>query len=354
MTARVWPVDAVTGAPSYTGRALRQTQVAPLVAGATTARPLGSLSGVRPGTASNIVTATGTTWTVTPFAGIIDGEALAIAGPYQYAFDANVTGSVTAAAGSARVDRLDVQVSDPAESDGSSVPSIAIVKNDGAPGSGVPVAAPARSHALAYINVPASGGGSPTITWVAPYVSAPGGLLYCNTFSQLPATANLADKCQAYDTGFVYRWNGSAWKPWESDWNSYTATLVNFTIGTGGAALNSTDYRWDLGRLRIRFRLYQGTSGQSVGAGITVTIPSGVTLRTPSTANLFIDGGATLFDVGVAVYKGWVRYNSTDTDKFAILSNAATVNGSQTITSTVPWTWGAGDGIEGELIADVV
>ncbi len=103
------------------------------------------------------------------------------------------------------------------------------------------------------------------------------------------------------DTAVVYRYNGSAWKAWESDWTSYVATLVNFTIGTGGSALNSTDYKWDLGRLRIRYRLYLGTSGQSVGTGVTVTTP--VTLRAPSTANHNVLADGTLFDTGVATYK---------------------------------------------------
>lgn len=218
MTARVWPVDAVTGAPSYAGRALRQLSVSPGVAQATGSRPLGGLSGVRPGTPITIATATSTVWTVTPFLGMIDGEASAIAGVYSYAFDANKTGSVTAAAGSARVDRLDVQVSDPAESDGSSVPGVDIIRTDGTPGSGVPAAAPARSHPLALINVPASGGGSPTVTWNATYYCAPGGFVPFNTLTGLNAwtTASLNQHASVVNDSTTqqngdYTWSGAAW-----------------------------------------------------------------------------------------------------------------------------------------------
>lgn len=218
MAARVWPVDAVGGSPSYTGRSLRQTGVSPFVALGSTSRPLGGASGVRPGTPTNTVTTTSTTWTVTPFLGVIDGEAAAIAGTYAYSFDSNQTGSVTAAAGSARVDRLDVQISDPAESDGSSTPGIAVVYTAGTPGSGVAAAAPARSHPLVLINVPASGGGSPTVTWAASYYAAPGGIMPVPTLALLNAwtTAGAGQYAEVFADSTtanngLYRFNGTSW-----------------------------------------------------------------------------------------------------------------------------------------------
>jgi hypothetical protein len=166
------------------------------------------------GTPSTIVTATSTTWTVTPFGGLIDGEALAIAGPYGYAFDTNQTGGVTAAGASARVDRLDVQVSDPAESDGSSAPGMTVVYTAGTPGL---VAAPARSHPLAQINVPATGGGSPTVTWTATYSAAAGGVATFATFAALYSWATAADGQLAYalDTGNLWEYIATAPTP---DW----------------------------------------------------------------------------------------------------------------------------------------
>jgi hypothetical protein len=217
MAARVWPVDAVSGSPSYTGRALRQTGVSPFVGQATGSRPLGGLSGVRPGTPTSIATASSTTWTVTPFLGVIDGEAAAIAGVYAYSFDSNQTGSVTAAAGSARVDRLDVQISDPAESDGTSTPGVAIVYTAGTPGGGAP-SAPARSHPLVLINVPATGGGSPTVSWIASYYAGPGGFVPFNTLTGLQAwtTPPPAQHATVINDGTTsnngdWVWQGSAW-----------------------------------------------------------------------------------------------------------------------------------------------
>jgi hypothetical protein len=164
------------------------------------------------------VTATSTTWTVTPFGGIIDAEAAAAAGPYAYAFQSNQTGSITAAAGSDRYDRLDVQISDPAESDGTSNPLVTIIYTAGTPGAGVIGAAPARSHLLTTILVPASGGGSPTVIFNPQYSAAAGGAMPFNNTTELNAVTNAGvgqlattqtDSVNLYPT--LWMWSGSAW-----------------------------------------------------------------------------------------------------------------------------------------------
>lgn len=192
MTGTVWPVNAVAGAPSYSGKMIRQA-MSSLVGGASATRPLGGQSGVRPGTPQTIVTATSTVWTVTPFSGVIDAEASAVAGPYQFAFDANVTGSVTAAdATYSRWDTLAVQVSDPVE-DGSGTPSIAIVYTAGtAAASPAEPTLPARSFLLARIVVPKSGTGSPSVVWRAPVCAAAGGVYLEPSTEQTTALDALA------------------------------------------------------------------------------------------------------------------------------------------------------------------
>ena len=185
MTNTVWPVNAVTGAPSYSGKMLRQTMAA-AYAGATAARPLGAMSGVRPGTPTTTVTATSVLWTVNPHAGILDLQTSAAAGPYAYAIDTAVTGAVTAAnATNPRKDIVYVKLDDPAEADGSTVPAVTplYLAGTAAP---VPVApaTPARSMILAIINVPVSGGGSPTVTWSAPYMAAAGGFITARTLAE--------------------------------------------------------------------------------------------------------------------------------------------------------------------------
>jgi hypothetical protein len=210
-----WPLDAVSGSPLNTGRRLRQTQVAPLLSGATAARPLGARSGVRPGTSVATVTATATTWSCGPHAGVLDVQAAAEAGPYGYAVDAAVTGSVTAAnASNPRTDIIYVQLSDPAEGDGTTTPGITVAYLAGtAAASPVTPSAPARSMILARINVPRSGSGNPTVTWVAPYVVAAGGLLpVADQVERDALTKTEPLLVYRLDKRWTEVWNGSGWE----------------------------------------------------------------------------------------------------------------------------------------------
>lgn len=215
MAITVWPVNAVTGAPAYSGRMLRQTTGVALI-GAKSTRPLGAMSGVRPGTPTDTVAATSTTWTVKPHAGVIDGEAAAEAGAYWYAVDANVTGSVTAAnATNPRKDIIWVRIDDPAESDGSSVPAAVVGYTAGtAAASPTPPATPARAMRLAIINVPASGGGSPTVTWDAPYAVGAGGIIPVRTTAErdtLAALGNTDARVWVDVAGALYSGDGTTW-----------------------------------------------------------------------------------------------------------------------------------------------
>lgn len=246
MAITVWPVNAVTGAPAYSGRMLRQAQSVAL-GGATSTRPLGARSGVRPGTSANIVTATSTTWTLKPHAGVLDMEPAVEAGPYCYAIDADVTGAVNAAhATLARVDLISVRLDDPAEGDGSSVPAVAVVYTAGTAGSGVP-ATPARCMTLAQINVPAAGGGSPTVTPVWPRLAAPGGIVPVRNVAERSAAATALGASIA-DPVRVWRGDAAALRQEEvtvdgSTW-SYAAVTRGLqtwshTLSTGSVGAGS-------------------------------------------------------------------------------------------------------------------
>lgn len=236
MGANLWPVDVVSGAPTYNGRALRSAAVGPLTGMGSTLTPLGARSGIRPGTPLSVVTVTTTTWSVSPFAGLIAAEASAVSGVYGYSFDTTQTGSIAAAGSAARVDRLDVQVSDPAEGDGSTTPSIQVVYTEGAATGGATPAAPARSHRLCLISVPASGAGSPSVTWAPDWSTAAGAPWIFNTHAELTAVTNvpvgqyanvLADPVAAYNT--MWSWSGVAWTL-----PDMTAALTN--VGTNWVA----------------------------------------------------------------------------------------------------------------------
>lgn len=210
MTITVWPVDAIAGVPSYTGRMLREAQSV-FMAGATPTRPLGARSGVRPGTSTSVVGATSLMWWMDTHAGILDVEAAAEAGPYAYALNASESGAVTAAdATRPRIDIVWVRLDDPAESDGSSVPTVVAGYTAGAP-LAIPVApaTPARCMVLATLQVPMSGGGSPTVIWAAPYCVAAGGVLPVPAGVR-PANPYVGQYIDDATLGLL-RWNGTSW-----------------------------------------------------------------------------------------------------------------------------------------------
>jgi hypothetical protein len=219
MAVNIWPADAVSSAPNYTGRMLRQTTNAPFMA--TPARPLGALSGIMPATPSGFITSTSSTWTVGVHRGVLDMEASAVAGAYVYSIDAAVTGSVTAADPSnPRVDSLCIQLSDPAEGDGTTNPGAAIVYTAGIPGAtggargaaGGPPNVPARSLELAQITVPKVGAGSPVVSMVAPYATTAGGILpVANQAARDALSAFNGLSVWRMDIQRVETYNGTAW-----------------------------------------------------------------------------------------------------------------------------------------------
>lgn len=313
MTARVWPTAAVTGSPTYDGRALRQTTVAPYVSGATTARPLGARNGVRPGTPTTTVTATTTTWSVAAHAGLIDAEAANEAGPYTYSFDAVVSGAMTAAnATNPRIDVVYVRIDDPAESDGTSTPLAAIGYQAGtaAPSPVAPTVwtGSARSMVLAQINVPVSGGGSPSVVWVAPTLIAPGGITPA-TSAAFGSGTYVGQYIDDAALGLL-RWSGSAWVVVSRTDNTgwVAPTLLNGWANFG-SGFRPTAYRRINGEVEIRGTVKSGTgvifnlpAGFRPGADeacITLSNVGGADLRVASPVTT---SGLSAGDVSVAAY----------------------------------------------------
>ncbi|NNC10703.1 hypothetical protein HII28_02220 [Planctomonas sp. JC2975] len=260
---------STAGDPSYTARQLRQMMVSPFVAIGSAARPLGAKSGIRVGTPGSIAAVVGTgpyTYAVQPFVGVIDAESNAGAAPYTYAFAAAETGNINPAGGVLRVDSLDVVLSDKDEGDSSGARTVQLVYTAGAATGSLPPSAPARSHRVAYINVPTAG--APTISWVPEWSGDPGEWTF-NTYAEVQAyvtkiTATnvppqqqatvLADPTPAYN-GF-YSWSGSAFVPapgavrFKASILAATALtgLVNIPYSTivedTHSAWNSTNKNW--------------------------------------------------------------------------------------------------------------
>jgi len=200
---------------AITAQQERQGQAATHGGGA--GRPLGGRSGFRVDTASTVLSASSTTWTLTPCSVMIDPGATTHQGLYGWSTDANVTGAVTAAdATYARLDIVYIQVNDSSAGDGSGATTAPVLYTAGTP-SASPVAPtlPARSFLLGTISVPVSGGGSPTVILnPARYVAAGAPLPIASQTAQDALTQYPASEIVRTDDKYKkYISDGTKWMP---------------------------------------------------------------------------------------------------------------------------------------------
>lgn len=281
MTIAVHPVDAVSGSPTLTGRKFRHILSAALPA--IDGYPYGTIGGVRWGTPSSTVTASSSTWGVATHVGVVDPHYGAQAGPYLYEVTVAESGSMNAAhATNPRYDIISVRIDDPAESDGSSVPAAAVVYTAGTAAASPSVpATPARSMKLAEIYVPASGGGAPTVAWVAHYLASGAGPHFVRDTTERAALATLLGPTTENPL-IVWRKDATAGKRLEttSDGTAWyvldgrDTDWVSISVGGGYNAASTAQCRkiGDQVFIRAQFNRNTGnvTSGDTLG-----TLPSG-------------------------------------------------------------------------------
>lgn len=148
------------------------------------------------------------------------------------------------------------------------------------------------------------------------------------------------------DTGLEYRYDGTNWKEWNSDYISWTTAPSNLTVGTGGAAQSTQQYKWINGRIWFRYTFVLGTTG-SMGSSPTLNLPLSVTLIVPGGS--LANGGGAIRDASVPSTPAFTRELVTSATTALIQSGAI---GGTTITATVPMTWAAGDILAGGFWAD--
>lgn len=122
-------------------------------------------------------------------------------------------------------------------------------------------------------------------------------------------------------------------------WQTFTPSLSNWTIGTGGSAGTTAKYV-QIGKVVIvRLKSTLGSSGQSVSGEPTFNLP---VTASANYANLDPTNICWMKSAGTG-QMGYIRLTSTTTAKLVVMSANATYVGDGTISSTVPGNWAAGD-----------
>lgn len=211
---------------------------APLMGGGF-GRALGGRSGFRVDTASTVLVATTTTWTLKPCAAQLDPGASTHQGMYGWATDADVTGPVTAAdATYGRKDIVYIQVNDSTAGDGSGATTAPVLYLAGTPAA-TPVAPtlPARSFLVGTITVPVSGGGSPSVVVNPARFVAAGARQPVASAADRPSAPYVGQEVIRADrNNHVQQWNGTAWV-WVSAPERYYANATTFDNTAGTASM---------------------------------------------------------------------------------------------------------------------
>jgi hypothetical protein len=230
MPVDVWAIDSLT----LSGLETRRVEASTVMADGTA---LGSRSGVRPGDPGLTVSLAGSTINVSAGVAVIGYSGQ---GTYKVAIPSSVSpGTLTAAhATLPRIDLVYLRVWDNAvDASGLNQADVVYLAGTAAASPVAPTPAGTQIYVpLATISVPASGGGSPTVSLtVRPYTVAPGGILPSATAPGSPYTG------QFYDDGTnLLRYNGSTWDTyfktpisWTSFTPTWTAVTTNPVIGNG-------------------------------------------------------------------------------------------------------------------------
>jgi len=219
-------------------------------------------------------------------------------------------------------------------------PVIGVVQGDSAASPTVPsLAAFPGAIELARILVPAgvtATNTGTTITQTAPFTAVDGGKIVVRTTTERDAivTPKADDKTYCLADLITYRYNGSAWKAWESDWFSWTPTFTNLTVGNGSLVGKR---KYDCGDVVAEFDLTFGNA-TSVSGSVTVAPP--VTAATPATLTglaglAFCHAGSVDAELTVVLSSGTVL-------TIFAKNTASTYAAITGLSSTIPGTWTTG------------
>lgn len=285
----------------------------------------------------------------------------ATAGVVELTNDGTYNATTTAAPGSnSRIDLIILWAREFSLDGSDSTPVITVVQGTAAASPTAPsLAAYPGAIELARATIPAgiTATTSATITQTAPFTSADGGIVVFRTTTEMNlwTTALTNQRAEDLSTHIIYRWNGSAWKAWESEWIDYsgTVTVTNWVSGSGTGAAKTFSYRYVNGRVRVKWYLGFGTTGASVTTSfVTFTLP--VAASTPPHSEFNYPGTAEIWDNSPAVLRVncGVVSNGTSTTVVRIYTTTLSGNGYDFVAPAVPITWAVSDAVHGEFEYD--
>ncbi|MFV2094817.1 hypothetical protein ACFHW1_04910 [Micromonospora sp. LOL_014] len=232
-------INADGGSPAYAAVELRRLDGAAWWKGGEADR-LGARAGVLPG-GSAVLSLSGTTVTVRDLQAVVYPGLTATSGPYTVAHLEETHELDPADVTNARVDIVVLRVYDDDEDSSGDREAVTELITGTPAGSPTAPSTPAGAVRLGFIDVPASGGGDPTLTVDAPWTVAAGGILPVRTDAELTgASSGLHDGAMRWrqDAGVLEVHNGS------STWTEIarrTVPRARLRRTAGQAITNNTD-----------------------------------------------------------------------------------------------------------------
>lgn len=130
---------------------------------------------------------------------------------------------------------------------------------------------------------------------------------------------------------------------------SFDPVWTNFTIGTDGSAQNIGDFTIISAReMRLNVRAVLGSTGSSVGTGVSLALPTGWRLRKIALASIPLYGLARLVVGGAERDLGLIEPDGASLTSLRIRTATRTA-----ISATAPATWAPGDVIEFSVLLPV-
>lgn len=122
-------------------------------------------------------------------------------------------------------------------------------------------------------------------------------------------------------------------------WVSYTPTFANLSGGTLNYA------KWTQVGKTVQVRFKYTLAGAGMGTAPTMTLPTAPAADYTTADGTSLNSTVSYIDLGINYYAGIVLLNGSSIVAFRVQSGT-TINAP---TSTVPFTWGTGDFVQGHI-----